>query len=149
MTYHEDYLIESDRNLKVAIEDRKIYSLFKGRATNSFNVCDDSSVYSDVPAVAASPATRHETCFKDSADRKKRKQITKAFVKVIAHGPDIISFLSNPAVQELLIELGLVDTLFKFPERWAIEKKLKEFENADNKIACNEMLEKFKLFSIQ
>jgi len=41
MKYHENYLIESDRKLKVPIEDRKIDSFFQARATSSSNTVND------------------------------------------------------------------------------------------------------------
>ena len=53
-----------------------------------------------------------------------------------------MSFLSNPAIQDLLVELGLVDYDLSFPDLLTIRRKLEGFLEVENKTVCEELFAK-------
>ena len=56
-----------------------------------------------------------------------REKLLKAIVRVIAHGPYVISVLQNPVMEEFLVELDVVPEGFKFSSRRTVTKRLDEF----------------------
>jgi len=56
-----------------------------------------------------------------------REKLLKATVRVIAHGPYVISMLQNPAMEEFLVELDVVPEGFRFPSRRTVTRRLDEF----------------------
>ena len=115
-SHHVGYLFQCDRPLQVTGSQTSMERFFPvGAASEAPNA----------RAVVSTPQSQDR--FEASQVSRLREKLLQATVRVIAHGPYPIAMLQNPAMEEYLVELGVVPENFKFPCRQTVTKRLDAF----------------------
>jgi len=115
-----DFLFECDRPLQIVGSQTSLQQFFPTTPTAPGGVADNRA-----PPPDSVPRTQER--FQASINARLTEKLLKATVKIIAHGPYVISMLQNPAMEEFLVELDVVPEGFRFPSRRPVTRRLDEF----------------------